>query len=858
VHFGGEHVLVVLPARLEDTDAMTTGTQNIRALKQWVCWRWEERDGSKPTKVPYSPLTGKRASSTNPDSWAGYPEAVAAYRKHGHAGIGLVLTKEDDLVGVDLDGCLDPESGEMEPWAREIIEELDSYAEISPSATGVHVLVRAKLPEGRNRRGRFEAYDRARYLTMSGKHLSGTPRSIEGRQEQLDRVVGRVFGEESINGHKAPLPDLESGLSDQEVLEKAAAADNAEKFRRLWAGDTSGYTSASEADAALCSLLAFWTGPDEVRIDGLFRRSGLYRKKWERADYRAKTISKALDGKSEFYGPKVQAKLKSGGLLDNAYNAVLRELPRAPVFPVDALPVSCRRFVEEAARAIGCQADLVAVPVLVLLSAGVGNSRAVELKRGWRESATLFAAVVKPPGEKKTPAAKAALSPVWKRQVDLKREYREKREAYEEELRQWKVNEKIATKNGEAAPPPPPQPVMARTVVEDTTVEALAVLLEDNPRGVLVFRDELTGWVRAMDQYKGGKGADRQNWLSLWSNSPIAVDRKGKPEPVIVESPWVSVLGSIQPSVLPELADNREDGLLDRFLFAYPEPYHAPLSDKEISAAAENGLEELYEGLARLPMPESNGEPFPGRVSLAPGSWEAFKSLSDSLTAEMCALGFPLRLAGAWRKLEAYLARLALILALARAVDSGAREKIEPQDVLNAGRLVEYFKVHARRVHTTLHGESQRDLLAAELKAFLEQRGGEWEGQPDALRNELVGRGSEAVPGQPAELTKMVLEIATHAAGLKAKRAWGKKEGKSHRILRLDLKKPVDRVVPVDLEAGKDNADHGVYGDFEGTLAEYLGSDNGDNAARAGSKSSIARGNPDDGVNLEDDPGVDF
>jgi hypothetical protein len=95
---------------------------------------------------------------------------------------------------------------------------------------------------------------------------------------------------------------------------------------------------------------------------------------------------------------------------------------------------------------------------------------------------------------------------------------------------------------------------MGRVVADDTTIEALAGILESNPRGVLVARDELAGWVRAMDQYKGGKGADRQIWLSLWSNAPISVDRKGSPEPVIVESPWVSVTGSIQPEILPDLS----------------------------------------------------------------------------------------------------------------------------------------------------------------------------------------------------------------------------------------------------------------------------------------------------------------
>src|SRR5215212_559985 len=293
---------------------MIADTTNMRDLRQWLCWRSEDRDG-KPTKIPYSPLTGQRASSTSRGTWAGYEEAVRACEEHGYGGIGFVFTSEDDLCGVDLDGCLNADTGEIEPWARIIIEELDSYTEISPSGTGVHVLVRATLLEGRNRKGRFETYDRDRYFTVTGKHLAGTPQTIERRQEELGGVVRRMFGEQSANGHTNPVaaPDrLDNGLSDDEVVRKALSAANGERFSRLWSGDTSGYDSHSEADLALCGMLAFWTGGDAARIDTLFRQSGLYRKKWERKDYRDGTITEALSGKTEFYDAPRAVKLADG------------------------------------------------------------------------------------------------------------------------------------------------------------------------------------------------------------------------------------------------------------------------------------------------------------------------------------------------------------------------------------------------------------------------------------------------------------------------------------------------------------------------------------------------------------------
>jgi NrS-1 polymerase HBD domain len=293
---------------------MIEETQNIRDLRQWLCWRIEEREG-KPTKVPYSPLTGEKASTTNPQTWAGYSEAVEAYREHGYGGIGVVFSEDDPFCGVDLDGCLNPEAGEIEGWAREIIEELDSYTEISPSGKGVHVLVRATLPEGRNRKGRFEAYDRGRYFTVTGKHLPVSPQTIESRQEELRSVLRRVFGEESTNGHTKPVAarePLRNDLTDGEVIQKALAASNGARFSRLWNGDASGYGSHSEADLALCGMLAFWTGGDATRIDTLFRQSGLYRNKWDRNDYRNRTITEALSGKTEFYEAPRSVKLADG------------------------------------------------------------------------------------------------------------------------------------------------------------------------------------------------------------------------------------------------------------------------------------------------------------------------------------------------------------------------------------------------------------------------------------------------------------------------------------------------------------------------------------------------------------------
>jgi NrS-1 polymerase HBD domain len=288
----------------------------LRERPQWVVWRLEERDG-KPTKVPYvarPPLnrassgTRKRwpASATDSATWRTYLEAVELAKDDGFDGIGFVVSADDEFCGVDLDDC--DESGVLHPEAGAILLRLDSYAEFSPSGRGVRVFVQAKKNTDRCRTsetrwgGKLEIYDRGRFFTVTGNHVRGTPVTVEPRQAELDEIIARFLpAPTSLNG---PQPfAVPVDLDDIEILERARSAKNGGKFDRLFAGDLSDYGSPSEGDIALCSMLAFWTGPDPVRIDRLFRQSRLMRAKWDRGDgdYRNRTIAAALSGRSEFY-----------------------------------------------------------------------------------------------------------------------------------------------------------------------------------------------------------------------------------------------------------------------------------------------------------------------------------------------------------------------------------------------------------------------------------------------------------------------------------------------------------------------------------------------------------------------------
>ena len=287
---------------------------DLRQLHQFGVWRYEEfRDEETGEvwwdKIPINARTGWRASSTNPQTWASFYVAARAYERGAYDGLAYFLHRDAGIVGLDLDKCRDAVSGVIEHWAQHIIDRLRSYTELSPSARGLRSFVFGKLPPRDRREGRFECYESARFLTLTGHHLEGTPPTIEHRQAELIEVHTQTFAARVARRNAVP-PTLASGhschhLSDLEILDVARRARTSAKFRALYdVGDTSGYASHSEADAALCGLLAFYTGPDPARIDELFRSSALMRGKWGRPDYRDSTIQLVLTGRTEFYTPR--------------------------------------------------------------------------------------------------------------------------------------------------------------------------------------------------------------------------------------------------------------------------------------------------------------------------------------------------------------------------------------------------------------------------------------------------------------------------------------------------------------------------------------------------------------------------
>ena len=278
----------------------------LRDWPHWVVWRYETREG-KRTKVPYSPTTRRRASSTDPATWAPFLAALAVFEAGGYEGIGFVVTDETPFTGVDLDKCID-DAGQVDPWAWQIVTDLDSYTEVTPSGRGLRVWLRGKLPPGTRRQGQVEMYDAGRYFTVTGWHVKGTPTVIKDRAAVLPLFYEEIFSPPADPPPPPATPPQPVTLDDLAIIDKAHGARNRAIFAALWRGDVTIYGGdESRADYHLCRHLAFWTGKDPARIDRLFRQSGLYREKWDNrhaADgrtYGEMTIGAALDATPNSY-----------------------------------------------------------------------------------------------------------------------------------------------------------------------------------------------------------------------------------------------------------------------------------------------------------------------------------------------------------------------------------------------------------------------------------------------------------------------------------------------------------------------------------------------------------------------------
>lgn len=394
-------------------------------------------------------------------------------------------------------------------------------------------------------------------------------------------------------------------------------------------------------------------------------------------------------------------------------------------FPVHALPEPLRGFVAAASKSIGCEASFVALPALAVCAAAIGTSRRLQLSPDWTEPPILWVAIVGESGTQKSPAFAKALAPLKLRQrlalerhAELLANYETERMEYERRLAVWKRNSKA-----DLPPIAPTMPSAKRCLVSDTTVEALAPLLRDNRRGVLLGRDELNGWLGSFDRYaKGGKGGgDSSHWLSMFNGEQIIVDRKSAVGPIFVAQAAVCVAGGIQPGILHRSLgmEHRESGLAARMLLTYPPRRPKQWTEAEIGDTVQRSYEQKVEELYTLAAGvDAEGREEHASVRLSEQAKELFKRFCNAHGKE--GVEYSGDLAAAWSKLEAYGARLALVL---HCITDGEALELRAETMAAALRLIAWFKGETRRIYSILD-EDEGERALRQLAEWIDRKGG--------------------------------------------------------------------------------------------------------------------------------------
>ncbi|MBI4235861.1 MAG: DUF3987 domain-containing protein [Chloroflexi bacterium] len=658
---------------------------------------------------------------------------MTAYKegRGGFNGIGYVLSESDPFVGVDLDNCVDPETGVILPWASEVIRDLDTYTEYSPSMTGLRSILIGKLPPEGRHRGDVEVYETKRFLTITGAHLKGMAQTVNERQEQLGAFHRRFFAkperqqrdERDQPQDPAPIED------DRELIEKAMSAKNGDAFRRLWNGDTSTYANPnnegrSEADLALCDKVAFYAGPDPARIERIVRQSRLRRTKWDskRGDstWIQETIAKALKGRTEFYtGGRRQGGQSSQ---DDAAPATPWDAPlpfeerAVPPFPTDALPGRVGEYVSALAEAYQVPADLPGVLVLGAGAAAGAGRVVVRLAPDWREPVNLYLLSVLASGERKSPTFVPVMHPLQERERELVAAGRpdaaraaDEREVLDKALQNAK-HEAARVKDGErdaamqrvadlrrkleecVVPP------MPRLLADDATPEAVASLLAQYGR-IAIASTEGGIFETMAGRYSQGV-PNLDVYLKGYSGDSLRVDRQGRP-PAHVPRPALTMVLTVQPAVVQDLATKpgfRGRGLLARFLYSIPASMvgSRAVDAEPVPAALHQAWDATIRAILRLPDPPPDKDE--REMVLSPDAWAIFRDFRVTAETAMRPGGDLDGLQDWGNKYPGTVARIAGVLHLFKHADMGVPwdKPISPVTVQVAIEIGEYFAEHAK------------------------------------------------------------------------------------------------------------------------------------------------------------------
>jgi Protein of unknown function (DUF3987) len=549
----------------------------LLAQKRWVVWRYETASGkSKPSKVPHvAAWPERKASSKNPKDWCDFEAAISSMRVHKFDGVSFTLAEADTthFAAFDLDDCRNPDNGALATWAQTLIEECNSYVEITPSGTGFRiigygradppVLNKIKAPEG----GSCEIYrSKPKFIAVTGDALDGWNRELVNIDAAIDHYrrttpdAGSEDGEDRGADYSRHLgADLDQVI---QIVNNTESKDRSADFHKVVRRLKKGGWTAAEIEALFAEY------PD-----------GIASKYWARLRQEVdRSYGKADNEDSPFAGGSVQWRepepIPSGLLPVAAFE---------PYF----LPESIRPWVMDVADRMQCPADYIGITAICVLGSTLGRKIKVRPKQhdDWSVTANFWAAIVGNPGGKKSPSIEQVLKPTLRRFEALaNKNFADAKTDFDNKMRVFKLMDDEAEKKArkskiglrqayEAERPmdKPEPPVQARYLTSESTYEKLALIMKDNPNGVTLHRDELISLFRNLDEEEQCNA--RAFYMTAWNgDDAVTIDRVIRGTDY-VEHACLSIIGSTQPDKLvPYVRDIHKGkgggGLMNPLIFA--------------------------------------------------------------------------------------------------------------------------------------------------------------------------------------------------------------------------------------------------------------------------------------------------
>lgn len=435
-------------------------------------------------------------------------------------------------------------------------------------------------------------------------------------------------------------------------------------------------------------------------------------------------------------------------------------------FPIDTFPKTLANYATESSASINVDSAYVGPSCLAAVASVIGSGIRIELKTGWREPSIIWTATVADSGSGKSPGLKAAIDPLYELQTKADKRYQNAAEEFEtaiaifrKDFSKWVNNRK---KNLLLVKPENPiEPTIVAYIADDTTPEALIEVLAENPFGVCLPKDELSGWLGGFDAYRSGGGSkDLSFWLQSHGGQPVRVNRKSGKKLATADTPSVSICGGIQPGMLRKILKTNEHffdaGLAARILYAMPPDLPQRWTDAVVSDVTKNQYWNIFKTILswRNGLDALNPAK-PLILTLSEAAKSQFIGFYDANADERAAMESSTQKAF-WPKLTGYAARIALVFHVVKWIEGSTADQhvVDGETMESAIRLTQWFKRESLRIVEAMRGEApQIDTDASLALRAIRSREGK------ITVRELAGNGPRIFRGDSGRAERVLREM---------------------------------------------------------------------------------------------------